>query len=275
MMERGTIKIIEDFFMPKLNRNRTIRIYLPPKYEESQDFYPVIYMHDAQNLFHKETSAFGMIWNTAEILDKFYNDGKTKGVIVVGIDNGIELRYMEYSPWYSEEAKKLLPRLKDSTLAGGEGFKYIDFIVETLKPYIDSNFRTLTDRDSTSICGSSMGGFISLAAGLKYEDIFSKIAAFSSAIFFAEKEMLDFIKATGKKKDMKIYMDIGTKESSNSENKDFPEIYLNTNKNTYEAIISSGFTKDEVKFVIDEGAVHSEIEWAKRFPGMLQWVYDI
>jgi predicted alpha/beta superfamily hydrolase len=273
-MKRGTIKVIESFFMPQLNRKRTIRIYLPSEYEVSDKKYPVIYMHDAQNLFDKTVSAFGMIWEVAETMDRLYNEGKSEGVIIVGIDNGCENRYNEYSPWHNEEVSNLLVKLKDNlSYAGGEGFEYIDFIVKTLKPYIDLNYRTLDDRENTAISGSSMGGFISLAAGIKYQEVFSKIAAFSSAIWFSEKDIVSFIVETGKKLDMKVYMDVGTNETSNNDIKEFPSLYLDGNKQVYDALVNAGFNEDEIKFVIDKGAVHNEKEWARRFPEAIRWIF--
>lgn len=272
-MKEGTVKIIEDFFMPQLNRKRTIRIYLPPDYEEYGERYPVLYMHDGQNLFDAATSAFGTAWEIGLVMDKLYNEEDFKGLIIVGVDNGCEMRYEEYSPWRNEDVKKLLWRLKDSPLVGGQGFEYIDFLVNTLRPYIDSNFRTLSDRKNTAISGSSMGGFISLCAGLKYQDVFSKIAAFYSAIWFSEEDLINFIENTGKHRDMKIYMDSGTRETSNSEISEFSNIYLNGNKRTYETLKKAGFKDDEVKFVIDEGAIHNEIEWRRRFPEMIRWMF--
>lgn len=272
-MKKGTVHIIEDFLMPQLNRKRNLRIYLPPEYENSKDKYPVIYMHDAQNLFDVSTAAYGMIWDAANIADRLYNEEKIKGIIIVGIDNDSSVRYNEYSPWRNEEISNLLYGLKESTNKGGQGFEYIDFIVDTLKPYIDSNYKTLPDRGNTAIGGSSMGGYISLCAGIKYQNIFSKVAALSSAIWFSEEDIKKFIEITGKRDDMKIYMDIGTQETSNRDIHEFPQIYLNSNKNTYEVLKKVGFDDREVKFIVLEGAVHSEMEWALRLPEALEWLF--
>lgn len=274
-MKTGTIKIIDNFFMEELDRHRNLRIYLPPEYEESKKKYPVMYMHDAQNLFDVKTSALGSIWDVASIMDDLYNSGKSNGIIVIGIDNGRELRYAEYCPWEDIKIQELMPQVRVTKRPGGQGFLYIDFIVNTLKPYIDSNFKTLKDRESTSISGSSMGGIISLAAAIKYQEVFSKVAVFSSALFFGEQDMLKFINEKGKKDKMKIYMDVGTKETSNINIAEFPEIYINSNKKVYEALRKSGFGEDEIKFIIAEGAIHNEKEWSKRFPAMLNWILDI
>ncbi|MFN2396927.1 MAG: alpha/beta hydrolase-fold protein, partial [Bacteroidales bacterium] len=141
--------INEAFYMPQLDRNRRIWIYLPPDYDQTQKNYPVIYMHDGQNLFDVETSFMGE-WEVDETL----NDLAARGYnvpIVVGIDNGGNHRANEYLPYFFSNLN-----------AGGEGDEYMEFIVETLKPFIDNEYRTLPDRENTGIIGSSLGGVISL-----------------------------------------------------------------------------------------------------------------
>ncbi|GFZ33627.1 hypothetical protein CSC2_41530 [Clostridium zeae] len=274
-MKKGTIHVIENFYMPELDRYRTIRIYLPPHYNESGRHYPVIYMHDAQNLFTVATSSFGTIWDTAVTLDKLYNENPEKAYIVVGIDNGCNYRYSEYCPWYSEVGGEYLPHAKASGMLGGEGFKYIDFIVNTLKPFIDTTYKTLKDRENTAICGSSMGGLISMCAGIKYQDVFSKIAAFSSAMYFAEEEVKNFIISEGKRETMRIYMDVGTDETSNPNNPYFPQVYLSCNSNVYLTLKDVGFNSKDVKYEIAEGDIHNEACWCKRFPDMMNWLFTI
>jgi predicted alpha/beta superfamily hydrolase len=272
-MKSSNIKIINHFHMPQLNRTRTLRIYLPPEYDETDRRYPVLYMQDAQNLFSIKDSAFGQIWNVAEILDKNHEISPEKDCIIVGIDNGELYRYSEYSPWKSEIVGYYLPQALSTGMPGGEGFQYIDFIVKTLKPYIDLNFKTLSDREHTGICGSSMGGLISLCAGITHQDIFSKIGAFSSAFYFAEDEVIKLIKKNGKNQSMSIYLDVGTQETSNHAISNFPEVYVNCSKNILHALQEVGFQDSELKFVIDKGGIHNETDWEKRFPIMFQWIF--
>ena len=137
-----------DFFMPQLNRSRRIMIYLPPDYETSQKRYPVLYMHDGQNLFDDATSFSGE-WGVDESLNELHSQGDY-GCIVVGIDNGGGLRIDELAPWLNTNYNE-----------GGEGAQYMDFIVETLKPHVDANYRTFTGREFTAIMGSSLVGLIS------------------------------------------------------------------------------------------------------------------
>ena len=180
----------ENFEMPQLNRKRRVWLYLPPDYETSNESYPVVYMHDGQNLFDSSTSNYGE-WNVDETLDKLVKEKNLK-LIVVGIDNGGSKRLDEYSPWINEK------------YGGGKGDLYLDFIIETLKPYIDSNYKTLKDKNNTAIIGSSMGGLISHYAGLKYPKIFGKIGVFSPAFWFSP-EVNEFTKTNGNIKDTKMY----------------------------------------------------------------------
>ncbi|MDO6355518.1 alpha/beta hydrolase-fold protein [Caloramator sp. CAR-1] len=267
-MER---KIIREIFIPQLNRKRTIRIFLPLDYFKAQKRYPVLYMHDGQNLFDKSEYS-GYSWEVDITLDRLQREGYTDGMIVVGIDCNKEghKRLDEYSPWANYEVPKLLSRV-DIPSVGGEGSQYIDFIVHTLKPIIDSEFRTLKERENTIIAGSSMGGFISLYAGVKYQDVFSKVGAFSTAVWFSEEDLLRFIRENEIRNDMKFYLDIGTNETSDEKVKEFPNIYVKGTLNVNEELLRK-LPKENVKLVIDEGATHSEKYWAKRFPEFIKWI---
>lgn len=161
----------EDFFMPQLNRNRRIWLYLPPDYDQTTKHYPVIYMHDGQNLFDATTSFSGE-WEVDETLNDLHAAGDY-GAIVVGIDNGGTHRLNEYSPWVNPQ------------YGGGEGAAYINFIVETLKPHIDQNYRTRPEREYTAIAGSSMGGLISQYAVMAHPQVFGKGGILSPSFWFS------------------------------------------------------------------------------------------
>jgi len=149
--------IDENFYIPQLDRTRRIWIYLPPDYDNSNEHYPVLYMHDGQNLFDAFTSYLGE-WEIDETLNELAEDGY-QVPIVVGIDNGGEERMNEYNPWVNPQ------------YGGGQGDEYIDFLVFNLKPYIDENYRTLSGKENTGIMGSSMGGLISQYGALKFQDV--------------------------------------------------------------------------------------------------------
>ncbi len=169
------------FFIPQLNRYRRIWMYLPPGYASAQKKYPVLYMQDGQNLFDAATAAYGE-WGVDELMDSLLASKKQE-CLIVGIDHGGNKRMSEYNPYEfiveegSKASQKFIP----------EGDAYIDFITQTLKPFIDSHYRTLPSKENTIIAGSSMGGVISYYATLKYPGVYGKAGIFSPAYWTASK----------------------------------------------------------------------------------------
>ena len=189
----------ENFMMPQFNRTRRIWLYLPPDYATSGIAYPVLYMHDGQNLFDVATSFAGE-WEVDESLNIVFAAGK-EVPIVVGVDNGGGDRIAEYTPW------------ANPNYGGGDGDKYAQFIVESLKPYIDANYRTKPERENTGVMGSSLGGLISFYIADKYQDVFSKAGVFSPSFWFNDS-CYTFAKNTGKQFPMQFYIMGGDNESS-------------------------------------------------------------
>jgi len=241
----------DDFYMPQLDRNRRIWIYLPPDYEQTNKDYPVLYMHDGQNLFDVAT-AFSGEWEVDESLNALFDEGD-EGFIVVGIENGGSHRLNEYSPWVNPQ------------YGGGEGAAYVDFIVETLKPYIDENFRTRSNREYTGIMGSSMGGLISLYAAIEHQEVFSKAGVFSASFWFAD-ESYSHVSNTGKMEDMRIYMIAGALEGSGGGQ-------VSDMNAMYSTLLDAGFSTDEVIAVAHEDGQHSEWYWAREFPDAYEWLF--
>ena len=163
--------ITPDFFIPGLNRDRTVRVYLPPDYQQSDKHYPVLYMHDGQNLFD-EASAYSGEWRVDKSLNLMAHQQQLE-LIVVGIDNGKQHRITELSAW------------DNTTYGKAEGQHYLDFIVQQLMPHINQHYRTRPDRNNTGIMGSSMGGLMSHFAIHRYPDIFSKAGILSPSFWYA------------------------------------------------------------------------------------------
>ena len=242
----------EDFYMPQLGRSRRIWIYLPPDYFTSNKYYPVLYMHDGQNLFDIQTSFSGE-WEVDESLNELFSQGD-HGAIVVGIDNGGGARIDEYSPWYNSGYN-----------AGGEGGKYIDFIIETLKPHIDSNYRTLTGREYTCLFGSSLGGLISQYGLMEHQEVFGKAGVFSPAFWF-NPEIFDHSLNTPKTDPMKVYMLAGIPEGNGS---------VVNNVNQMETVLfNNGFSTDEFNKAFHADGAHSEWYWAREFPWAYLWLFN-
>lgn len=240
----------ENFAMPQFNRNRRIWLYFPPDYETSGINYPVMYMHDGQNLFDAMTSFAGE-WEVDEALNALAAQGH-KVPIVVGIDNGGLSRIEEYTPWVNAD------------YGGGEGEKYMQFIVETLKPYIDANYRTLPDRDNTAIMGSSLGGLISHFGALSYQQVFSKAGIFSPSYWFSDS-VWAFTQTAGKQYDMRLYQLCGTDEGEGI----VPDM-LHMN----DSLIKAGFRQEEIFNKVIEGGQHNEALWRGAFTEAFLWLFE-
>ncbi|HEX9826573.1 MAG TPA: alpha/beta hydrolase-fold protein, partial [Flavobacteriaceae bacterium] len=173
---------------PQMETEKKIWVYLPKGYETSKNPYPVIYMHDAQNLFDEKTSFVGE-WKIDEYLDSIHENQS----IIIGIEHGNEKRIDELTPFVTEK------------YGGGKGNLYLDFIVQNLKPKIDNTYNTLKDAKHTAIFGSSLGGLISLYAVIKYPETFGKAGVFSPATWINKIEMFDFVKDNTIDADKKIY----------------------------------------------------------------------
>ncbi|MBI1223718.1 MAG: T9SS type A sorting domain-containing protein [Bacteroidetes bacterium] len=241
-----------NFFMPQLNRSRRIMIYLPPDYETSLKNYPVLYMHDGQNLFDAATSFSGE-WEVDESLNELFAQGDY-GCIVVGIDNGGALRIDELAPWVNPDYNE-----------GGEGGKYIDFIVETLKPFIDQNYRTLSGRLYTGIFGSSLGGLISQYGIMEHQDVFSKAGIFSPAFWFNDPEIFDHSANTPKTGAMRIYQYAGQQEDNGSVVADVNQMES--------VLLNKGFGNGELFKSISPNGTHSEPFWRAEFPDAYKWLF--
>jgi predicted alpha/beta superfamily hydrolase len=243
--------------MPGLNRTRTIRLYLPPSYGQATEAdagkarrYPVIYMHDGQNLFDAATSYAGE-WNVDETLDAL---ARATGfeAIVVGIDNGGDKRMSELSPIAHPRA------------VAAEGKAYLAFLAGVVKPLIDSRYRTLPGREHTAIVGSSLGGLISHAALIWHPEVFGRAGLFSTAYESADG-FLDSALSENVAPGTRIYLYAGGAESQRM----VPE--------TRRA--AAGFARqlqaDAVKLSIVQANGHNEAAWRAEFGQAVRWLFQV
>lgn len=247
----GNVLILDnDFYLPQLNRTRRIWLYLPPDYQTTTKKYPVLYMQDGQNLFDPAMSFAGE-WEVDESLDKLFSQGDY-GCIVVGIDNGGLYRLDEYSPWYN------------SLYGGGQGDEYTGFIVNTLKPYIDAHYRTLSGRNYTGIMGSSMGGLISMYALIEHQNIFSKAGIFSPSFWFAGDNPASHVLTTGKHDNVRAYFLCGGQE---------PAYVAQDMAEVTGAMLTAGFDADEISIHTPADGQHSEWFWRREFSDAYEWLF--
>ena len=235
--------------IPGLKRSRQIRLYLPPGYATTTRRYPVLYMHDGQNLFDDATAYAGE-WHVDETLNALAYAGKLE-LIVVGIDNGLGKRLTELNPWRNRRGE------------APEGKEYLEFLVTVLKPLIDRQYRTKADRDNTAIMGSSMGGLISHYALVHYPDVFSKAGIFSPAYQIAP-EGFDYFATHRPSADARLYFLAGEEEGGNMvpDTKRVVGNYSNTN-----------LDNPKVSLKLVPGAKHNEGFWSAEFEQAVLWLF--
>ncbi len=243
------VKIIDTAFkIPQLNRTRKIWIYLPKSYNSSNKNYPVLYMQDGQNLFNEQTASFGE-WGVDECLDTLQTQIK-KECIVVGIEHGNDKRLTEYNPFDNEKYGK------------EEGKEYVDFIVNTLKPFVDKNYRTISSSNKTFIAGSSMGGLISFYALIKYPNVFGAAGIFSPS-FWINNEIFSFTENAKWDNQLGFYFYAGSQESENMVN----------DMNKMADIISKK-SKANIRRVVYPLGKHSERYWREEFDDFYKWLMN-
>ena len=242
------------FAMPQLGgKTRRVWLYLPTGYAASTTRrYPVLYLQDGQNVFDTATSFAGE-WGVDETLTQLQAGGLDLAhCIVVAVDNGPG-RLDEYSPWRNEQYK-----------AGGEGDKYLDFIVETLKPHIDANYRTEPGRTSTGIGGSSMGALIATYAALKYPTVFGKVASFSPAYWFAGQPLFDYVRQHPANPNTRFYFVSGTTES---------QTMVPLMSAMRDALQAGGVPAANLNFNTRPDGQHTESFWRREFEAGFRWLY--
>lgn len=255
--------IEEKLYMKSLRRQRKITIYVPDDYLTSNKRYPVLYINDGQNAFFDDRSYMGISWG-------FYDYVKAVGldVIMVAIPCNVRLnkREDEYGPWPISKDILMMEYGDDSLKIGGEGEKYLRFIIKQLKPYIDQRFPT--NVEDCAMVGSSMGGIITSYAGLKYPHIFKKTASLSTAYWFYMDEFIDLIERSDMSSTKCFYLDLGGNEGNGDE--EMSRIYYESNEIIYNELIKVS-DKIEVRFF--EYAGHNEYEWRQRVPIFMDLFY--
>lgn len=247
--------------MPQLGRKRRIWALLPPGYRSNPDKrYPVIYMQDGQNLFDNAQAVFGS-WNVDKALNRLFMSSHTPGMhlasealvstIIIGIENGGDHRISEYSPWVHPKH------------GGGAGKRYLSFITDTLKPFVDDHLRTLKGREHTGILGSSMGGLISLYAALGRPDVFGMAGVFSPSLWFSSAVFS--LAKTPKKDDLpvKILLMAGHRES---------ETMVGDLLSLYESLLEAGHSEEHLHYDLHSDGAHAEWFWAREFEHALSWL---
>ena len=233
----GALKVLPDLYSTQLANKRDVLIHLPTSYNTGGRRYPVIYMHDAQNLFDPATSFVGEVWHVDSALTALAYQGLE--AIVVGLPHAGQARIHEFNPW-------------------DRGDDYLAFIVDTVRPLVNHEFRTMSERSHTGIMGSSLGGLISLYAFFRYSQVFGLAGALSPALWVQRGRIYEYVR-TVPFSPGRIYVDNGTREGSA--------------QGIYDSLRDKGYRPDlDVRYVREEGGMHTESAWARRLPDALRFL---
>lgn len=249
---KGTFSKITNFYSPQFGNSRTLLVYLPPSYKENYSKrYPVIYMHDGQNVFDATTSFGGVEWKVDENINSLVTNGSMDEVIVVGVYNTGANRIFEYTPCC------------DSQYGGGGADYYQNFLIDTVKPFIDGNFRTLPSKENTAIMGSSLGGLISFYIAYNRPDVFSKAGCLSSSFWWNNLSLVRGVETSTSHPAVKFYIDAGT-SSDGLEN-------TTAMKN---ALVADRYVQGaDLYYYVANGGTHSEYSWSQRIYIPLKYMF--
>ena len=238
----GTMRVLPGVHSPQLDNNRDLYVYLPPSHGTDDRRYPVLYMQDGQNLFDRGLGFGGEEWQVDETLQALAAEGLE--AIVVGLPHSGEGRLAEYSPYGRK--------------APARGDAYLDFVVDTVKPLIDTTFQTHPAREHTGLIGSSMGGLISLYGFFRRPAVFGLVGSLSPALWYAGSHIYDFVReapaAPGR-----LYLDHGTHENSAAR--------------MARLLREKGYSDGaDLRYVMEPGGEHRESAWARRLPDALRFL---
>lgn len=257
----GDIRFHPRFFSPQLRNERTVAVYLPPGYDDDpHGRYPVLYLHDGNNVFDARTSFSGVEWNADETAERLIGDGAIEKIIIVAVYNTAD-RVSEYTP------------TRDPRHGGGNADAYVAFLIDTLKPFIDATYRTRSGRDGTAIGGSSLGGLVSLHAALRHPQVFGRVAALSPSLWWDDERIFEIVRAADLSARPRIWLDMGTREGRAGDVGDADSAVERCRR--LAALLSQrGLAEGrDLRFEEIEGGRHHESDWAQRFGRVLTFLF--
>lgn len=248
-----TLQRHEHFHSAFLADDRTVTVYLPPGYSEQRDGYPVLYLHDGQNLFHDDEAHAGESWHLGETADRLIAAGRVEPLIVVGIDNTGISRIHEYTPTASRR------------LGGGKADRYGQLLMTELKPLIDRTYHTASGPARTSLGGSSLGGLVSLYLGLRHPKVFGRLGVMSPSVWWDRRVLLRDVNTQRPEPRPRVWLDMGTGEGPRA---------LEDVRLLAAGLVRAGWVLgDDLLYSEHPGATHQESAWAARVGPMLEYLF--
>lgn len=257
--------------VPYSHKYRNIRIYLPDDYYISLDKrYDVLYMHDGQNLFFDKQAFGGCSWGIMDYLSNLEESEDFSDLIVVGIDNAGSYRMKEYSPLYLRADFFH----DDVPVSNPDGALYAEWLVNTIKPFIDKNYRTKPEADHNFLAGSSAGANITLYLALHHSDVFSKFGIFSLADWIFNGSLFDNIQFKDAFFDHDYFIYTGGNEGYGEDADLIGQAYIDSALKLGYNLLKAGLSLNQIHFQIKVGQPHHESAWREVFPEFLSFLYS-
>ncbi len=236
---------------------RDLIVYLPPGYEQQPGrSYPVLYLHDGQNLCDGRTSFIpGKTWQVCEHADAAIQAGEVEPLIIVGIYNTGDRRIAEYTPD------------RDWQMGGGEADNYGLLLTRELMPWIAGQYRVRPGREATGLGGSSLGGLVTLYLGLRHAQHFGRLAVLSPSVWWNHKSIFGYLndRAPEIGEKPRLWLDVGDSEGRRT---------LQNTEQLNSRLIANGWRPGEtLHFECVADGTHDETSWATRVRPMLQFLY--
>lgn len=255
--------------VPYTQGKRRIRVLLPKDYHKHSDkHYPVVYMHDGQNVFHSTEAFSKHSWKTIHAIKR---NPDIPPMIIVGIDNGEELRTLEYLPWTLKNAYD--DRLLNQ---GGRGAEFSEFVMTIVKVFVDTHYRTLADADHTAVIGSSFGATISTYLAAAYKDQIGRLGIFSLTNWAVAQDFDRFIKQQALPNEQRIYIECGTEEGDEVDEMiigpNTEQAYISDAIKYSQQVVQAGVAPENVSLNIFHGDEHSEKYWSRHLPDCLRFI---
>lgn len=253
----GDVLLLEGFRSEVLGNRRDVLVWLPPEYHHEADRrYPVLYLHDGQNLFDASTSFAGVEWGVDETAERLVRAGRIAPPIIVAINHAGVQRADEFAPTHDAHRQ-----------AGGHADRYARFVVEELKPYVDAAYRTRADAAHTALGGSSLGGLVTLHMGLEYPHVFGALAVLSPSIWWDRRAVLDRVEALPGRLPWRIWLDVGTAEGRDT---------LRNARALKALLLRKGWNLgSELHYLEAADAPHAESAWAARVEAILEFLFPL
>jgi predicted alpha/beta superfamily hydrolase len=252
---KARLHLHTQFASPLLEEKHDFIVYVPQAFSyDLHRFFPVLYLHDGQNLFDPETSFIkGNYWRVGETADALIASGEVEPLVIVGIYNTGVKRIDEYTP------------VEDRRLGGGNADAYGQMLVEDLKPFVAHQYRTLAGPENCGMGGSSLGGLVTIYLGMRYPEVYGKLAVFSPSVWWRERVILKYVDQIQQKTSQRIWLDIGTNEGRRA----MPDA-----RALKRMLVKKGWRPGkDLEYREIPGGQHSEYAWAERVGPMLKFLF--